>query len=167
MPTPTEEYREIPLTKAQVAKVSPHRFEDLTRWKWQAVWNKDTRSFYAVRHASIEGRSQAVYMHRQILGLSLGDPQTGDHEDHDTLNNTDGNVRPANKSQQQHNRRKDRRNKSGHKGVSWDKSRGKWTAHISAHKKQKNLGRFDSIKDAVLVYRAAQSELHGEFACLE
>lgn len=37
-------------------------------------------------------------------------------------------------------------------GVSFDKSRNKWVAHICIDKKQKNLGRFDTEFDAALRY---------------
>ena len=40
-------------------------------------------------------------------------------------------------------------NKSGHKGVGWDKSRSLWTAYIQVHGKKIHLGRYAKFDDAV------------------
>ena len=41
-----------------------------------------------------------------------------------------------------------RRNKSGFKGVTWDKSRGKWMVCLSVNGRSKNIGRFGNLEDA-------------------
>lgn len=50
-------------------------------------------------------------------------------------------------------------NKSGVTGVSFDKTRQKWTAHIQCHGKKIFLGRFESIDDAVKARKTAEKEL--------
>jgi len=54
-------------------------------------------------------------------------------------------------------------NKSGHIGVCWDKSRGKWMANIRFQGKRYNLGRFDHIQDAIDAREAAEKEIFGDF----
>lgn len=50
-------------------------------------------------------------------------------------------------------------NRSGHAGVCWDKSRGKWVAEIRCKiKGRKRLGRFDELGDAVAARKAAEVE---------
>jgi hypothetical protein len=49
-------------------------------------------------------------------------------------------------------------NKSGHNGVSWDSSRGKWRSVIEINGKSKQLGRFDSLESAVMARDAANKE---------
>jgi len=44
---------------------------------------------------------------------------------------------------------KPKNNTSGHKGVSWCKSKGMWEAYISVHNKRIHLGRYHDIEDAV------------------
>lgn len=44
---------------------------------------------------------------------------------------------------------KPKNNTSGHKGVSWCKSKGMWEAYISIHNKRIHLGRYHNIDDAV------------------
>jgi hypothetical protein len=50
-------------------------------------------------------------------------------------------------------------NTSGVRGVSWDKSRGKWIATICVSGKQRNLGRFDNKDRARQAYLTAAAEL--------
>lgn len=40
-------------------------------------------------------------------------------------------------------------NSSGHKGISWDKSRSLWSAYIQVHGKKIHLGRFADLEEAV------------------
>lgn len=54
-------------------------------------------------------------------------------------------------------------NRSGHVGVNWDKSRGKWAAGIRFRGKRYNLGRYDDIRDAIAAREAAEKEIYGRF----
>lgn len=58
--------------------------------------------------------------------------------------------------------KKTKANKSGHVGVNWDKSRGKWQASIRYQGKKYNIGRFESIQDAIDARKNAELELLGE-----
>ena len=51
------------------------------------------------------------------------------------------NLRLATRAQNETNKGKQRNNKSGYKGVSWDKENNKWTALITINRKQKYLDR--------------------------
>src|ERR1035437_5666546 len=77
--TPITEYRTIPLTQGQVALVSLHRYDELSRYKWHARWSKRTKSYYAKRNSRIGGKHITILMHRSILGLEFGDVRLGDH----------------------------------------------------------------------------------------
>ena len=52
-------------------------------------------------------------------------------------------------------------NTSGFKGVAWDKNRTKWMAYLNVDKKRKTLGRFNTIKEAVLAYNTAAYQYYG------
>jgi hypothetical protein len=54
-------------------------------------------------------------------------------------------------------------NTSGIKGVSFDKTRNKWRAHIKINGKQMHLGRFDNIEDAKLARQNKAKELFGQY----
>lgn len=49
-------------------------------------------------------------------------------------------------------------NRSGHKGVCWDKRRQMWEANIQVHGKKKFLGRYYDIADAIKARETAEEE---------
>lgn len=51
-------------------------------------------------------------------------------------------------------------NKSGHKGVRWNESRKKWTAHIGFKGKQISLGYFTDKEDAIAARKKAEEIYH-------
>lgn len=157
--------KEIKLTKNKIAIVDDEDYEWLSRFHWNAQGNSDTGCFYAVRCEKINDKRLSIYMHREVLGLVYKDGLYGDHvKTGDTLNNQKENLRIATSSQNGMNSKK-RKNVSGFKGVTFDKSRNKWKAHIRKDYKQYNLGRFDTKEEAYDAYVKAARDLHGEFAC--
>lgn len=54
-------------------------------------------------------------------------------------------------------------NKTGVKGVRWDKARLKWAASIYFKGKCYQLGRFDDINDAIEARRKKEEELFGPY----
>ena len=158
MPTPEPEYRLIPLTRGLSAKVSPEDFDWLNQWKWRATLYDV--GFYATRS---EG-PQTVLMHREILGLQKGDERTGDHRNHDTLDNRRSNLRVASQREQKYNARMKRTNVSGLKGVYRNKNG--FSAKIRIGGKQVYLGYRKTAEEAHALYAEAATRIHGEFVCL-
>jgi hypothetical protein len=89
-----------------------------------------------------------------------------DHEDGDGLNNRWRNLRLASGTQNQANRPKTARNKTGFKGVSFLKSRKTYFASIKINGKSRTLGYFASAEAAARSYDTAALDLFGEFARL-
>lgn len=172
MNTPDSSYREIPLSKGQVAIVDECDYEELSRHKWYATWNRDVKGYYATRHASKKtSNGYVMFMHREILGLKKGDKRTGDHAQHVTLDNrrvVNGkpNLRIASRAEQGFNRRRPSTNRSGYKGVSFHAGAQKWQAHIMANGEHVYLGLRDTAKAAhEELYLPALDKYHGDFAC--
>lgn len=86
-----------------------------------------------------------------------------DHINRIRTDNRWANLRSTTRAQNLWNSKIQSRNTSGHKGVSWVPSRGKWVATICANGRQRNLGRFVDINDAIAAYAKATHEFHGEF----
>ena len=90
------DYREIPLTKGLVARVSPQDYAALAGYSWQAMKsNVYNRTFYAKR-GQWDGERlhvRTVLMHREITGAPEG--MVVMHLDGDGLNNTRPNLRVA------------------------------------------------------------------------
>lgn len=90
-----------------------------------------------------------------------------DHKNHNLLDNRRCNLRVCTAAENSFNRRKDSRNKSGYKGVCFEKSRNKWAADIRAFGVRYRLGRFDTAEQARDAYVEAAKKLHGEWVCFE
>lgn len=87
-----------------------------------------------------------------------------DHIDLDRANDRIDNLRPATNSQNHANRPPPSHNRSGFKGVFWNSQKLKWQAKLMLNGKQKHIGFFSDITDAVLAYRTAAISVWGEFA---
>lgn len=90
-----------------------------------------------------------------------------DHKDMNGANNRWDNLREATVFQNHWNVALTSRNKSGVKGVRWDKRSGKWLAEIRDKNKKIWLGLHDTIEAATAAYRAGALKYHGEFARVE
>lgn len=158
----------VPLSQGQFAKVDDADYDWLMETKWCARWDKQAQCYYAVRADWSSGRSQTVYLHRLIAG-AVGKQRT-DHRNHgafaNTLDNQRHNLRTCTHAQNMCNRLPSRRNKSGFKGVYWDRSRKMWAAEIRHSGIRVHLGRFASRIEAAKAYNAAAVLYHGEFARL-
>lgn len=120
---------------------------------------------YAVRGALIDGRKVTLGMHRQILNAPDG--VLVDHINGNPLDNRKCNLRLATASQNMHNKRMQKNNTSGFKGVHWDKNKRKWQANIKIGDKRRFLGGFDTAEEASCAYKNAAKQLHGEFIRLK
>lgn len=142
----------------------------LTQWKWHA-W-KGNGGYYALRqspHPILPRRQIAVRMHRVVLelaGQDLSDGRLPDHRNGNTLDNQLHNLRSATTETNPRNCLKYKNNTSGFKGVSFDKTTGKWRAQININKRRVSLGYFTSPEEAALVYDQAAKTSYGEFAKL-
>jgi len=84
---------------------------------------------------------------------------TVEHKDQNKLNNSLFNLKWENLSNQSHNRGSMRNNKSGVKGVSYHKRKGKWMGYMMLNGKNA-LKRFDTKEEAIL-YRRELEVLSG------
>jgi hypothetical protein len=87
-----------------------------------------------------------------------------DHINGDKQDNRICNLREANQSQNNFNRKIQKNNTSGIKGVSWNKNAKKWEVSINVNGIKKHLGIFDSKEFAELVITEARNKYHKEFA---
>lgn len=112
------------------------------------------------------GKTTYYLAHRIIWKMMTGnEPQDQiDHRDGSRLNNRWRNLRAAANGPNLQNAKLRADNKSGVKGVSWDRSHKKWKAVISVDKQAVQLGRFGSVSAAETAIINARQHLHGEFA---
>lgn len=106
--------------------------------------------------------------HRVAWAIHCGEWPDGhlDHANGDRADNRITNLRLADRSQNNQNVRSQTNSSSQYKGVTWDKSRGKWTAGIKKDFVRHNLGRFANEEDAARAHDEAALRLYGEYAKL-
>lgn len=143
----------IPLSKAawrgMYAKIDFDDFELVGKFTWTSWWCRTPGAF----HATTTGKHKTIYMSRLLLGLADRNVRV-EYLNKDTLDDRRSNLKiTAQRWQLRAN------NKSGHPGINWDKSRGKWMARIQLNGIGKPLGRFLKKEDAIAAYRAACVEM--------
>jgi hypothetical protein len=90
-------------------------------------------------------------------------PAMLDHKDNNKLNNRILNLRECTKQENSFNAKISKANKSGIKGVSWNKKAKKWMAGMKINGKNNYLGLFTEIEDARKAVEDARGRLHKEF----
>lgn len=87
-----------------------------------------------------------------------------DHIDGNRSNNFINNLRIANYTSNQYNRKISKNNSSGVKGVYWNKRYNKWEASIKINKKPTYIGRYNNINEAKTAIEIFRQKNHKEFA---
>ncbi len=161
--------RKIKLTKGQYALVSNADYEWLNQWKWVAARRKH-RGYSVQRTESIWKRGKVVRrrhvsMARLILGLRTR-RITADHKNRNPLDNRRSNLRRSTMLQQCQNRGMRSDNKSGLKGVGFNKylTLNPWRAVINVGKKPKHIGYYATKEQAHAAYCKEAKKAHKEFA---
>lgn len=124
--------------------------------------NSGLRGGYRV--VMVDGKSCRA--HRIAWAIYYGEHPVKDidHIDGNRSNNAISNLRLATQSQNNANMRLFKNSTSGVKGVTWDKRRNCWRAHIVFEGKQRHLGRYPSREQAAAARRVAAERLYGAFA---
>jgi hypothetical protein len=155
--------KEIQLTQGKVAIVDDEDYEKVNQFKWYA--GKIDNTFYAMTSVLINGKHKTLYMHQFIMGDNLLKLHI-DHKDGDGLHNWKLNLRSCTNRENRRNAKKRKSSSSIYKGVSLNKSLGKWIASIHAEDGSIHLGVFEIERDAALAYDISAVKYHGEFAGL-
>ena len=157
--------KKIPLSKGKFALVDDKDYPEMSKYKWYAWFNG--RYWYARRYCKVKNKTGVkVFMHRQILGLELGDKRIGDHKDHCTLDNRRKNLRICTRQQNAMNIKSNKYGTSKYKGVCWDKRYSKWKSEIMIDGKHIFLGYFKSEIESAQAYNKAAKKYFREFASL-
>lgn len=115
---------------------------------WYAKFDKDTKTVYVHGHLPrVNGKQPTVCLHRWITNAPNG--MVVDHCNHDTLNNTDSNLKILTNAENSQNRKGARSiSVSGVRGVFRRKGSNKWQAVVKFNNKSNYIGSFDTIEEA-------------------
>jgi len=87
-----------------------------------------------------------------------------DHINGDRSDNRISNLRPCTHQQNNHNQPIRKNNRSGVKGVHFNRKAGKWHGQVCLNYRIHHVGLFDELEAAANAVRAKRDELHGRFA---
>ena len=150
--------KQIELTQGKVALVDDCDFEWLNQWRWYP--KRTTYGGFAAQRSETK-TNKTILMHRIIMNTPQG--MDTDHINHDTLDNRRLNLRICTRSQNNHNRSRQRGN---YKGVSFDKSTRKWRVNVWVEGTRYEVGYFEDEIEAAKAYDKKAKELVGEFVQL-
>jgi hypothetical protein len=134
----------------------------ISGFKWSVSSDGGGRMYVSTRIGK-----KKIYLHRFLLKAPPG--KRVDHCNGDPLDNRKANLRLASHQQNMFNRRKahtyrGKPTASTFKGVTWERSRGRYKARIKKNGIYHYLGRFYDPRKAALAYDHAALEMFGEYA---
>jgi len=149
--------RKIKITKNRYALVDDEDYEILSKMKWHC--HGKNGYFYASTYID----RKSILMHQFIVNPKNG--YSVDHKNGNGLDNTKINLRVCSHGENMRNRKINRNNTSGYKGVWRNKSfLKKYTSEICINGRKMHLGVFESLEEAAMAYDAAAIKYFGEFA---
>ena len=157
------------------ATVDDELYNELSKFNWSISNNG-----YAQRRVKIGDKVSTILMHRQIMELTFGDGQYVDHINGNRLDNRKSNLRLWTHTENIHNSKISKRNKSGAKGVfhltiEYETKKGisrkdYWRASIMVNRKNIFLGTFsynlNGLKLTKKTYNDVAKKYYREFAYL-
>jgi HNH endonuclease len=152
----------ITTSTGDTVTVSDTDFKLVSSLNWSTLRSKNHALKYARR--TFPGKRH-VFMHRYILGIK-DTAVVVDHKNRDGLDNRRCNLRVGSRSQNLYNSKLRSNNRSGYKGVSWNKWHKAWMVKIRAENKYVFLGYFSDKVTGAKRYDAEAKKLFGKFARL-
>jgi hypothetical protein len=138
--------KKIKLTSGKTTIVDDEDYKKYSKYNWWENCNG-----YAWRQVQKNNKNtrkrQSIFLHRQINNTPY--KMDTDHINRDKLDNRKVNLRSVSRSQNMLNLSPTKANRSGAVGVCKHKKSGKWRSYITINNKQKSLGYFELLDDAI------------------
>lgn len=132
------------------SKIDLEEVDRVSKYKWNYT------------NGYVRNVKKGMFLHNFILNRTPNKVDVVDHINRDRCDNRKHNLRVVDYTINGFNKGKQSNNTSGHVGVSWEKSRGKWEVHIKRNRKKIFLGYFENLEDAVKRRKQAELEFYNE-----
>jgi hypothetical protein len=139
-------YRRLSLSQGLYTLVDAEEYDFLSQFPCHTHFSESNKPYACAATAEYK----RVRLHKIILNLKYR--QTADHINGDTLDNRRSNLRICTSKQNRWNRKKNRNNTSGYRGVYWHKRNKKWTTIICIEGVNKRLGQYNTAIEAAIAY---------------
>jgi len=133
--------------------------EDINKVKI-CSWSVDSQGYVL----AVSESGKRIKLHRYLLGVPSG--TVVDHINGDPSDCRKRNLRRCTQHKNCYNQQIRRNSSTGYKGVCFDKSKGRYMAHIHPDRRFKFLGYFETPEEAAIAYNNAASYYFGEYAKL-
>ena len=128
--------------------------------------NKILKQYNFQGYKIIHLKDKHLRVHRLVAEAFIPNPENKpcvDHKNNIRDDNRIDNLRWATIKENCQNVSISSRNKSGYKGVNWDKRSNRWRASIFENGLKVHIGYFESLDDAVKARQKKANELFGEY----
>lgn len=142
-------------TRGEIIKISDCDWSECSGIRWCIIGKGYVRST----------TRPYIRLHRHILKPSKG--MDVDHINGDTLDNRRENLRICTRSQNKMNGNLYKNNTSGYKGIYWNKRKEKWHIHLTVNQKDRHIGYYETLEEAINARNVAVKKFHGEFARID
>ena len=135
--------------------------DDLDKVK-KYCWKVNRRGYVNSVSPMINGKRNYISLHRFIMNCT-DHSMVVDHINHNTSDNRKCNLRVCTPTQNSYNVKPSSYNKSGVRGVRFNKSCNKWEVGFTLEGKHRIIGYFNNINDAIKLRKQYEEKYYGEY----
>jgi hypothetical protein len=103
-----------------------------------------------------------LYLHTYIMDKHIYNAHVVDHKNRNRLDCRKTNLRSATYKENGINKGKQSNNSSGYPGINWSKYHEKWRVRVKINGKEKFIGYYDNLEEAIAARQKAELEYYGE-----
>lgn len=157
----TDNCYEIQISDKKVL-IDKEDYDKVCKYKWNL--HSDSTNIYvrAYKRYKENGVKEYIFLHNLVMD-NKEKLLVVDHIDGNTLNNKKSNLRLCTQKNNEINKKIQKNNKSGHKGVWYSSLERKWKAYITYNNKRIHLGTFINKNEAIKVREEAENKYFKNF----
>ncbi len=151
----------IVLTGGHFACIDVDVIPQVKKRPWHAAKHPKLGKAYPATHSNMDGKVESFSLSSVVLG---GKPTTTYALNGNNLDCRRANLRDVSKAQSSWRSAKRSNNTSGYVGVSWSKTKSRFTAALKTNGVREYLGTFEKLQEAAEAVDKAAIRIRGEYA---